>query len=119
MVSGLVTSPCDQLRIFSGDARLMRIASKSLTGLLRSNGLERYKGSSMGCLRPPQTAPKAAASCQPPVASFFACNVGAFLQVRYDEILEVSCTGNRQLTSGNFTFSRRRRPRPASCRLPP
>ncbi len=29
MVSGLVTSPCDQERIFSGDARLMRIASKS------------------------------------------------------------------------------------------
>src|SRR5215471_17789535 len=30
MVSGLVTSPCDHDWIFSGDARLMRIASKSL-----------------------------------------------------------------------------------------
>src|ERR1043165_7514024 len=30
MVSGFVTSPCDQERIFSGDARLMRIASKSV-----------------------------------------------------------------------------------------
>src|SRR5215467_12956403 len=41
MVSGLVTSPCDQLRIFSGDARLIRIASKSATGFAKSNGLER------------------------------------------------------------------------------
>src|SRR5690606_12397749 len=29
MVSGLVTSPCDHERIFSGDARLIRMASKS------------------------------------------------------------------------------------------
>src|SRR5438132_3283692 len=43
MVSGLVTSPCDQLRIFSGEATLIRIASKSATGLARSKGLERYK----------------------------------------------------------------------------
>src|SRR5213082_1477638 len=43
MVSGLVTSPCDQLRIFSGEARLMRMASKSATGFPRSKGLERYK----------------------------------------------------------------------------
>src|SRR5438874_12673756 len=43
MVSGLVTSPCDQLRIFSGDARLMRIASKSAIGFAMSKGLERYK----------------------------------------------------------------------------
>src|SRR4029077_21227512 len=42
MVSGLVTSPCDQLRIFSGDARLMRMASKSATGFAISNGLERH-----------------------------------------------------------------------------
>src|SRR5258706_14145623 len=46
MVSGLVTSPCDQLRIFSGEARLMRMESKSLIALPRSNGLERYKVSS-------------------------------------------------------------------------
>src|SRR5260370_18102827 len=39
MVSGLVTSPCDQLRIFSGDARLMRMASKSATGFAISDGL--------------------------------------------------------------------------------
>jgi hypothetical protein len=43
MVSGFVTSPCDQLRIFSGDASWMRIASKSVIGLVSSNGLERYK----------------------------------------------------------------------------
>src|SRR5437899_10430567 len=48
MVSGLVTSPCDQLRIFSGDARLIRMESKSVIALLRSNGLERYKVSSCG-----------------------------------------------------------------------
>src|SRR5258708_28114410 len=41
MVSGLVTSPCDQLRSFPGDARLMRMASKSATGFAISNGLER------------------------------------------------------------------------------
>src|SRR5580704_4185959 len=43
MVSGLVTSPCDQLRIFSGDARLMRMASKSAIVFCISNGLERNK----------------------------------------------------------------------------
>src|SRR5689334_22575188 len=43
MVSGLVTSPCDQLRIFSGDAMLILMASKSAIGFARSNGLERYK----------------------------------------------------------------------------
>src|SRR5215471_2827866 len=48
MVSGLVTSPCDQLRIFSGDARLMRMESNSAIALFRSNGLERYKVSSCG-----------------------------------------------------------------------
>src|SRR5215813_12503440 len=48
MVSGLVTSPCDQLRIFSGDARLIRMESNSATALFRSNGLERYKVSSCG-----------------------------------------------------------------------
>src|SRR5260370_38856231 len=41
MVAGLVTSPWDQVRIFSGDARLMRMASKSATGFAISNGLER------------------------------------------------------------------------------
>jgi hypothetical protein len=40
---GLVTSPWDQLRIFSGDAKLMRIASKSAIGFAISKGLERYK----------------------------------------------------------------------------
>src|SRR5438270_13916215 len=48
MVSGLVTSPCDQLRIFSGEARLIRMESKSVIVLPRSNGLERYKVSSCG-----------------------------------------------------------------------
>src|SRR5574340_941299 len=46
MVSGFVTSPCDQLRIFSGLARLMRIESKSVMLLPRSNGHVRYKVSS-------------------------------------------------------------------------
>src|SRR6185437_3705671 len=49
MVSGFVTSPCDQLRIFSGEARLMRIASKSAIVFAISKGLERYKVSSDSC----------------------------------------------------------------------
>src|SRR5437763_1678202 len=48
MVSGLVTSPCDQLRIFSGEATLILMESKSATWFPRSNGLERYKVSSCG-----------------------------------------------------------------------
>src|SRR3954452_21155096 len=48
MVSGLVTSPCDQLRIFSGEATLILMESKSATAFPRSNGLERYKVSSCG-----------------------------------------------------------------------
>src|ERR1700734_3070911 len=48
MVSGLVTSPCDQLRIFSGDASMMRIASKSVMGLVSSNGFERNKATLLG-----------------------------------------------------------------------
>src|ERR1700692_106821 len=48
MVSGLVTSPCDQLRIFSGEASEMRMASKSVMGLVSSNGLERYKTTLLG-----------------------------------------------------------------------
>src|SRR5208282_3201667 len=43
MVSGLVTSPCDQDRIFSGLARLIRMESKSAIWLARSYGLLRYK----------------------------------------------------------------------------
>src|SRR3954452_20742973 len=42
MVSGFVTSPCDQLRIFSGEARLIRIESKSAIKLALSYGEERY-----------------------------------------------------------------------------
>src|SRR5215469_9940667 len=52
MVSGFVTSPCDQLRIFSGEARLMRIASKSAIGFPSSNGFERNNLSS--CPATPQ-----------------------------------------------------------------
>src|SRR5665213_2558661 len=48
MVSGLVTSPCDQLRIFSGDASMIRIASKSVIGLESSNGFERNKATLLG-----------------------------------------------------------------------
>jgi hypothetical protein len=36
IVYGLVTSPWDHERIFSGDARLIRIASKSLVSAERS-----------------------------------------------------------------------------------
>src|SRR6267154_5371882 len=43
MVSGLVTSPWDQERIFSGLAKLMRMESKSAIKLARSYGLLRYK----------------------------------------------------------------------------
>jgi hypothetical protein len=43
MVSGLVTSPWDHERIFSGLARLMRMESKSAIKLARSYGLLRYK----------------------------------------------------------------------------
>src|ERR1700733_3923058 len=50
IVSGLVTSPCDQLRIFSGEANEMRMASKSVMGLVSSNGLERYKTTLLGTL---------------------------------------------------------------------
>src|SRR5579864_5926648 len=53
MVSGFVTSPCDQLRIFSGEARLMRMLSKSVMLLPRSNGLERYKVSSVSFCHSP------------------------------------------------------------------
>src|ERR1700722_7680814 len=48
MVSGLVTSPCDQLRIFSGEASMMRMASKSVIGLESSNGFERNKVTLLG-----------------------------------------------------------------------
>src|ERR1700740_2640603 len=48
MVSGFVTSPCDQLRIFSGEASMMRIASKSVIGLVSSNGFERNKATLLG-----------------------------------------------------------------------
>src|SRR5712692_2259327 len=57
MVSGLVTSPWDQERIFSGLARLIRMESKSAIKLARSYGLLRYKVVSFlpsfhwGCVR--------------------------------------------------------------------
>jgi hypothetical protein len=38
MVSGLVTSPCDHDRIFSGEARLIRMLSKSAIEAARSYG---------------------------------------------------------------------------------
>src|ERR1017187_1608633 len=41
MVSGLVTSPWLQLRIFSGEAREMRIESKSAIKFARSYGEDR------------------------------------------------------------------------------
>src|ERR1035437_3166301 len=48
IVSGLVTSPCDQLWVFSGEASMMRIASKSVMGPESSNGFERNKVTLLG-----------------------------------------------------------------------
>src|SRR3569832_537402 len=48
MVSGFVTSPCDHDRIFSGEASMMRMASKSVIGLVSSNGFERNKATLLG-----------------------------------------------------------------------
>src|SRR5271157_4226531 len=48
MVSGLVTSPCDQLRIFSGEASMMRMASKSVMGPESSNGFVRNTATLLG-----------------------------------------------------------------------
>src|SRR5882762_10697761 len=72
MVSGLVTSPCDQLRIFSGEATLFLMESKSATAFPRSNGLERYKVSSCGIhdCRFRLRKQRPVTSSQPPVKSF-------------------------------------------------
>jgi hypothetical protein len=40
MVSGFFTSPCDQLRIFSGEASPMRMAAKFVGSLCFSNKLK-------------------------------------------------------------------------------
>src|SRR5580700_11280786 len=69
MVSGLVTSPCDQLRIFSGDARLILMASKSAIVFCISNGLERNKVFLRFLLS------KAVAGYQRPVTSFLCFTV--------------------------------------------
>src|SRR6185437_16990392 len=45
-------SPCDQLRIFSGEARLIRIESKSAIKLALSYGEERYMNDSLIYLSP-------------------------------------------------------------------
>src|SRR4030081_491168 len=50
MVSGLVTSPCDQLRIFSGEASEIRMESKSAIRLALSYGEDRYIISPIGLL---------------------------------------------------------------------
>src|SRR5215469_13525269 len=63
MVSGLVTSPCDQLRIFSDDARLIRMESKSVIEVPRSNGLERYKVCPPAAFTPPRAAPSCFLLC--------------------------------------------------------
>src|SRR5258708_27717994 len=103
MVSGLVTSPCDQLRIFSGEARLMRIASKSATGFARSNGLERNK------VYPPLLLSKAVASFEWPAASFpvpllpramsrgTVFNIYSLLRQRRWPVCRLLKTGHRQL----------------------
>src|SRR6266513_463359 len=97
MVSGFVTSPCDQLRIFSGEARLMRIASKSAIGFARSNGLERNKISST----------PAATSLPPaaPIMTTLGCPVQALLGREYS--VAGNFAGNAgawryQLFSSNF-----------------
>ena len=71
----------------------MRMASKSLTGLLRSNGLERYKGSSNAVSSSTTNGSESAASYQRPVASF-RLQRRSFLQVHYDEIWKSVTTGN-------------------------
>src|SRR3569833_209226 len=48
MVSGFVTSPCDHDRIFSGEASMMRMASKSVFGLASSNVFERNMATLLG-----------------------------------------------------------------------
>src|ERR1051326_638404 len=52
MDPGFVTSPCDQLWIFSGDARLMRMESKSAIRLARSYGEDLKIASSLYPLFP-------------------------------------------------------------------
>src|SRR5580693_684792 len=52
MVSGLVTSPCDQLRIFSGEASEIRMESKSAIKFALSYGEERYMISPIKSLDP-------------------------------------------------------------------
>src|SRR5215471_16289070 len=86
MVSGFVTSPCDQLRIFSGEARLMRIASKSAIGFARSNGLERNKVSStLAAFSLPPAAPTLVVSGSWPVTSLRVRSIPSqlFLKILY------------------------------------
>jgi hypothetical protein len=55
MVSGLVTSPWLQLRIFSGEAREMRIESKSAIKFARSYGEDLKIASNFLWLKKPKT----------------------------------------------------------------
>src|SRR5579883_935752 len=71
MVSGLVTSPCDQLRIFSGEARLIRMLSKSVIVWPRSNGFERYKVSSLLVLATGALFPCCGPANRPSLTAFF------------------------------------------------
>src|SRR6516164_357619 len=102
MVSGLVTSPCDQLRIFSGDARLMRIASKSATGLAMSKGLERNKvflrfllSKTVASGQQPRSVPAESESLN--WRDVFLNLLPSLPAV----ILPVASTGNQPLTTGN------------------
>src|SRR5947207_2282246 len=101
MVSGLVTSPCDQLRIFSGEARLIRMESKSWIALPMSNGLERYKVTSVFSLR---------AALEP--RSFRLPVPSSYLRTAYESEIarchaagrQLLATDNRQLLIGRTFF---------------
>src|SRR5437868_8808384 len=118
MVSGLVTSPCDQLRIFSGEATLILMESKSATWFPRSNGLERYKVSSCGIhdcrfrLRKQWTV----SSVQLPVESFAQnpWSKGVSIEIKIFLQLRLPLPSFWKLATGNWKLLNPPLPPPAS-----
>src|ERR1700728_4466873 len=100
MVSGLVTSPCDQLRIFSGEARLIRMESKSAIRLALSYGEERYMFSLASFSRA-QRAPTAL------------CAISFSVRARYETPAN-GAWGAKVTPRSQFLFNPRRAPDPAS-----
>src|SRR4051812_12375917 len=114
MVSGLVTSPCDQLRIFSGEATLILMESKSATWFPRSNGLERYKVSSCGIhdCRFRLRKQRPVTSSQLPVKSFAQNPWSKGVSIEIKIFFSSGChSGNWQPETGNCLIRRYR------CRL--